>query len=368
MFHPALAPYRIDLFNFLNRNFEAYFFFELSNAREQEFDQVFLKTKVHFFCHPLKSVQLFGRTLSLDVLSQIVRIKPQIIVCSEYGPIPILTIFFVKLFYPKTRVYTLCDDSVANAVQRKGLRRFLRNRLTRLFTGTIVTSPEVADWYRSYLGKDMTIIDMPIVHDDGPFQDSLRNAIPKANENMATLGLQDKKIILFVGRLATEKNIDFLIKAYARCKQKNTVLIIVGDGKLRTGLENLVIGLGLEDHILFMGHCEREKLLSWYVCADLFVLPSIHEPFGAVVNEALIAGCRVLCSNLAGASTLIHKDNGVLFSPYDLHGFSTLLQSELIALENTRCSITELAPNKMPFTFKEKSKALAQFLIETGHS
>jgi len=60
---------------------------------------------------------------------------------------------------------------------------------------------------------------------------------------------------------------------------------------------------------------EAQQLHAWYLCSSGFVLPSIYEPFGAVVDEALIFGLKVLCSKYAGSSYLINNEKGILFDP-----------------------------------------------------
>ena len=75
---------------------------------------------------------------------------------------------------------------------------------------------------------------------------------------------------------------------------------------------------------------------AWFQLADLLVLPSIQEPFGAVVNEALMSGCRVLVSDCAGASMLINEDNGSVFSTESQQNFREKLAHE-IALINKDC-------------------------------
>ena len=68
--------------------------------------------------------------------------------------------------------------------------------------------------------------------------------------------------------------------------------------------------------MILPGRYEGVALYGWYLCASGFVLPSTYEPFGAVVNEALIFGNKVFCSKYAGASYLIQSDNcGIVFDP-----------------------------------------------------
>lgn len=67
--------------------------------------------------------------------------------------------------------------------------------------------------------------------------------------------------------------------------------------------------------MLFVGKKQGDDLLAYYNLGQIFVLPSFYERFGAVVNEALLAGCYTLCSNVAGASCLVKFPNGDIFDP-----------------------------------------------------
>ncbi len=73
----------------------------------------------------------------------------------------------------------------------------------------------------------------------------------------------------------------------------------------------------LEGKVIFPGKYQGKELFGWYACVSGFVLPSLSETFGAVVNEALIFGLKVLCSKFAGASCLINPGNGEIFNPLD---------------------------------------------------
>ena len=86
--------------------------------------------------------------------------------------------------------------------------------------------------------------------------------------------------------------------------------------------------------MLLPGRFEGEEVHAWYLCASGFVLPSLSETFGAVVNEALIFGVKVFCSKYAGASSLIHSNNGVIFDPLNKIQILEKLNYFLDELEN----------------------------------
>lgn len=145
-------------------------------------------------------------------------------------------------------------------------------------------------------------------------------------------------------------------------------MIIVGDGDLRSDLSEYVKKLNLEKKIIFTGRQEGELLYSWYVIAQIFILPSTNERFGAVVNEALIGGCFTLCSSYAGASSLINKDNGLLFNPYDEKDLIEKLYTSISCSNNMVSEIRTLRKNRMLFTFEDKFTHLVDILNEESSS
>lgn len=132
-------------------------------------------------------------------------------------------------------------------------------------------------------------------------------------------GQGDKKIVLFVGRLAEKKGVTYLLNAM---EQIDAILIIVGDGPLREELK--IQGKGMNDRvgwekIKLLGAKTHEELKAIYASADVFVCPSITaqdgdvEGFGLVMLEAMASGLPVVASNSGGIAQLI-KDgiNGLL--------------------------------------------------------
>lgn len=106
-------------------------------------------------------------------------------------------------------------------------------------------------------------------------------------------GIPDnKKILLFVGRVVQEKNVRMLIDAYANSNNENTVLLIVGGGDDLAYVKNKAATLGISDKVVFAGF--RRDTERFYREADLFVLPSYYESFGNVILEAMASGVPVV--------------------------------------------------------------------------
>jgi len=362
IFHSALAPYRVDFFNALDKEFNASFYFSLTNLPDQKFDQDAIRKKCTFINNYLPNgIDIFGYLIRTGIIAIIKKEKPDIILCAEYGPITIIVFLYKFLFKKKFHFYTMSDDSIKDSKLRKGIRALLRNVIPKNIEGVIFPSAEVCDWYKKNISAKPKTLELPIIHNDEVFRNELTESISLANDNIINYNLIGKKVILFVGRLVEVKNLPFLIKVIAQLKSHDWILVIVGDGVLNNELKKQARNLNILDKILFIGRKEAIELYAWYVFAQILVLPSTSEKYGAVVNEALLGGCKVLCSELAGASILINNDNGKVFSPYNEKEFLICLKDTLNEVDITSTILT-LRDNMMPFTFREKVDVLIKNL------
>ncbi|MFH1750896.1 MAG: glycosyltransferase family 4 protein [Candidatus Micrarchaeota archaeon] len=117
-----------------------------------------------------------------------------------------------------------------------------------------------------------------------------------------------EKVVLFHGRLSIQKGPDFFLKAAAKVLQKETDVrfIISGKGDMLPQLVNQAITLGIIDKVMFTGYIDDDKLPYLYSIADAYVLPSISEPFGLTVLEAMANGVPAIVSKNTGVSEIIN--------------------------------------------------------------
>lgn len=147
-------------------------------------------------------------------------------------------------------------------------------------------------------------------------------------------GQENKKVVLFVGRLAEKKGVSYLIEAM---RDIDAVLVIVGDGPLRKQLEEQA--KEMKEKVRFLGaktHCELQTI---YASADIFVIPSItakdgdQEGLGLVMLEAMASGLPVVASKSGGITQVVQNEyNGLLFDEKDI----TQLRDNICTLLNNQ--------------------------------
>lgn len=120
-----------------------------------------------------------------------------------------------------------------------------------------------------------------------------------------SLGIEED-MIFFVGRHAEQKGIEHLLYGFKKYIEQGgeASLVIGGDGHMRSALENFAELLGIEDKTYFTGFIPSEELGDYYREAEAFVSPSINEPFGLTITEALESGTPVLATE-SGVKELV---------------------------------------------------------------
>lgn len=120
-------------------------------------------------------------------------------------------------------------------------------------------------------------------------------------------GVGDGGLLLFVGRMVPQKGISYLLEAMPLVLEKHpgTKLVLVGRGSLCGDLKKKVSGMGLDGSVAFSGYVEEDELREAYGACDVFALPSIVEPFGIVIVEAMASGKPVVCTDSGGVKEIV---------------------------------------------------------------
>ncbi len=144
----------------------------------------------------------------------------------------------------------------------------------------------------------------------------------------------NKKVILFSGKYIDKKNPLDLLQAIQLLQQPDIFTVFVGDGELRTTMENFIAAHGLEEQVLLTGFINQSLIPYYYAAADVFVMCSgIGETWGLSVNEAMNFGLPVVISNTCGSAHDLVKDNGYVFATSDIAALADSVDKVLDASE-----------------------------------
>lgn len=136
---------------------------------------------------------------------------------------------------------------------------------------------------------------------------------------------QDRPVLLFLGRVAHEKNIGFLLKVVECVKKEVTdvLFVIAGEGPARGSLAREVTTLGLDANVLFIGYLNRlTELNSCYCSADIFIFASRTETQGLVLLEAMAQGVPVVSTAELGTRDVLREGQGAWIAQEEPNDFS----------------------------------------------
>jgi len=178
-----------------------------------------------------------------------------------------------------------------------------------------------------------------------PMLDALRGYGVEAQAEVIPTGLQDhsfvpgdgagfrkrynippeRPVMLYVGRVAHEKNISFLLRMALQVKQArpDVLFVIAGEGPAMERLRKETTALGLQAHVRFIGYLDRKSQLNdCYSMADLFVFASTTETQGLVLLEAMAQGVPVVAVAEMGTRSILAEGKGAAIAPLEETGFA----------------------------------------------
>lgn len=332
--------------------------------------------KARFKEIPLKQVNLFSR-LNLILNKGIFKIlhKSDLIIISGYEQLSMIFMSILCVLFNKP--YVVFFDGISKnrlnireSKIKKTLKKFIVNRSTavmangsigRLYLQNVLSCPK-EKIYNQYLSIDYRAINQ-LAKDKAKYREHYRK---KYNiDNSA-------KVLLYSGRLIDKKNVDKVIYALSQLKRDDITFLITGGGELEERVRTLAKELGI--NIIITGFIDvQEELFKHYFAADCLILPSKDEPWGLVVNEAMVAGLPVIVSDICGCSLDLVENgvNGFTINPSSVEDIAEKInrvlynenikmlaeQSKIIisewTFENSRKSL-ETIINKKLYTEKAK--------------
>lgn len=214
------------------------------------------------------------------------------------------------------------SETAERDAPRRWWREWLKRRVVRRFRAGLVGGRGHIE-YLAKLGvpKERIFRGYDCVDNDYFFK-KVQEIRSRAERERISLGLA-RPFFLTVCRFVAEKNLAFLLKAFARSRRQLGEaawdLVLCGDGPLRGELERMASSLGVAEAVHFPGFVQYPDLPRYYALAGGFVLASQVEPWGLVVNEAMASGVPSLVSDRCGCAEelIVEGQTGHTFSPRD---------------------------------------------------
>ena len=149
---------------------------------------------------------------------------------------------------------------------------------------------------------------------------------------------EDASVVLFCAKLQPWKRPQDVLRAFAKADVENSFLVFAGDGPLRNSLEQEAKSTGVAERVRFLGFANQTKLPEVYCSSNLLILSSEYEPFGVVVNEAMLCGCPVIVSDRVGARFDLVRDaeTGFVYPVGDVEFLAKLLREILPARDRLK--------------------------------
>ena len=141
---------------------------------------------------------------------------------------------------------------------------------------------------------------------------------------------RDRKKVLFLGRFASNKGIDYLVRAIPAVLKEvpDAKFVLCGDGEEKPHIEEFIDKVGVRSHIEFRGKVNLDEMVQLYSTAAMYVFPSINrlEAFGIVQLEAMSCSTPVIASNIPGVNNVMEEGkSGLLVEPRDIEGLSAAI-------------------------------------------
>lgn len=280
-------------------------------------------------------------------------LDPQVVLVPGYYTLPALAA--AQWARQHGRISVLMTESTEADHARSAWKEKLKSTLIRRMFDWAVTggAAHVRYLHALHFPKDRIASFYDVVGNE-----QLRDGVTALRAaTTAALHSLPEEYLLYVGRLAPEKNVDGLLHAWAEYRRRGgqRPLVLVGAGESTTSLQQLAQESGFADHVYFAGHKGSRELWPYFAFASAFILPSTREPWGLVVNEAMAAGLPVFVSSRCGcAENLVAPgENGYLFDPsafgeltehlLAFDGLSSADRADMAAASSRR--IAEYSPN-----------------------
>jgi glycosyltransferase involved in cell wall biosynthesis len=356
-----ISPHRIPIFNHIDKitdiDFKVIFLAETEGSRQWRI----YKDEMNFDYQVLRNISFYIQSKEMPIyfnwgLSREFRkFKPDAICQSGYQFLAsIEALLYAKL---KGIPITLWAGShLSSGFVKNPLAEFYKKTIIPRFDSYVTYGTAAREQIIHYGANPEKIVVGCNTVDVGWF--TKRSGKIREGEIKEMKKKYPSKNILYVGDFIERKGVINLIKSFEKLNMKDVGLILVGNGKEKDEYYKYIKEHNI-DNIFFEGFVQKEELVKYYKLADVFVLPSLNEVWGLVVNEAMACSLPVICSKVAGAGKDLIKEgiNGYLFDPFNINDLTDKLKAILYNDENKKVmgeNSLVIIRDKTPESFAKK--------------
>jgi glycosyltransferase involved in cell wall biosynthesis len=353
-----MAPYKVALFNELNErisNLHVVFVAEKESRRDWN-----INYSVVNFSYDLLFKGSIDKTnsfkIALKTWNKLKELSPDSLIICDYSNIFGWIALLWGKFKNNKMVFWLAStkDDREHYFPKEPIKQFFLKH----FDLHLAPGKKTKE-YLEYMKVDSNKIIETGYGVENDFYLNIKDKIDHSELNSGFKSYSTKKHFLFVGRLSEEKNIFTLLEAFGNVsKNSDWGLILLGNGPLKENIKDYLNVNDLYDKVHMPGFIHQNEIANYYAFSDVFILPSISEPWGLVVNEAMLYELPVIVSNKCGCvPELVHNGyNGFTFEPADQRSLERLMRDFI----DDKYNITDMGTKSLQIVLKHSPESVSE--------
>lgn len=315
LIHNIISPYRLPVYEEVNKqvNLTVLFCRSITKDRVWKYDL----SKYTFGYEILRGFSVGPIIFNTNVLRVLLRSNFDLLMVNsdpDVAPSAIIGFVLAKIKHKKILIWSLVsNDSVHSfpniAYSNAIIMRIVRTIFTKIILSYRKFCYRLANHYLAFtlkaesylLSKGIDKNDITRTHQVMPLE-----LLPEPSRKFKRGG----RTFLYVGYFNKRKDVDTLIHAFKLLEDNKASLWLAGTGPTENELKKMA---AIDPRIRFFGYVEGQAKADLFAKADIFVLPTLHDVWGLVVNEAIRYGLAVICSDKAEAKEIIETKSGLVF-------------------------------------------------------
>lgn len=274
-----------------------------------------------------KFVEDFPCAVPVGLIFNLVRCRPDVVLSLEMGPRTLVCLLYKYVFSRKLIIWT--EQTLQYIRYLSNLQHLVRRFIVPRADAICAHVSEVESYLIHNGARKARIFYWPEAIDNEFFNEHSKRA--DRDNIREKLGTElSHMVFLYVGQLILRKGILHLLESWKLLPadvHEETKLWLIGGGPDEKMLCNIIHRTRLRN-VQLLGTIPPKDLPAYYGAADVFVLPTLEDTWGLVVNEAMACGLPVLCSKWAGASQLVrHGENGYIFDPLEHNATAHIIKT-----------------------------------------